>query len=209
VGEEIIHFCDMRFANKIALFIICKIRDTMKKHLFLMIAAATMVAFVGCDKNENVATPPLIASTQTWTFGDQTWSDAIQCPECNKETFEDSYTNPQYRSYTEDGKTWYYYNWAYVDANREEMCPSPWRVPTKEDFDVLVSNTTHSVLISTWGYGGGTSGWLNGAVGTGSFAHYWSSTDSGIGACSLHYDSYDLDVGNYDYYLGFQVRCVK
>jgi hypothetical protein len=175
---------------------------------FVLLLAAIMV-FAGCDKDENATTPPLAASPQTWTFGEQTWSDAIQCPECNKETFEDSYTDPQCRSYTENEKTWYYYNWAYVSQNAATLCPSPWRVPTKEDFDVLVSNTTYSVLISAWGYGGSISDWLGGVVSPGSFAHYWSSTESDVGAYSLRYASYDLDVGNHSYYLGFQVRCVK
>jgi hypothetical protein len=32
-------------------------------------------------------TPRYAASTQTWTFGEQIWSDAIHIPECNKTDF--------------------------------------------------------------------------------------------------------------------------
>jgi hypothetical protein len=163
----------------------------------------------GCKKNDD-ETPPLAASTQTWTFGEQTWSDAIHCPECNKGTFEDSNTDPQCRSYTKDGKTWYYYNWAYVDANKATMCPDPWRVPTKEDFETLVSNTTASTLVSEWGYGGTcvSSGTLYAQDGA---AYYWSSTEYDSGCVyELGYGSSDVNPQNYvGKYYGQQVRCVK
>jgi uncharacterized protein (TIGR02145 family) len=165
---------------------------------------------VGCKKeDESVATPPLAASTQTWTFGDQTWSDAIHCPECNKETFEDSYTDPQCRSYTESGKTWYYYNWAYVDANKATMCPSPWRVPTSEDFETLASSTDYSTLISEWGYGGLADGSSMYIVDT--HARYWSSSVGGGNyPYSLNCWGGEMDVASvYNKSFGLQVRCVK
>jgi hypothetical protein len=167
----------------------------------------------GCkkdDENENTKNPPYAATTQTWTFGNQTWSDAIQMPDCNKEDFEDSYTDPQCRSYTENGKTWYYYNWPYVNANKTTMCPDPWRVPTKEDFDVLVSNTTSSTLIDAWGYGGGARG--SSMYDVNSYADYWSSTvdsDNTNYAYFSYYTIGSLYVTYDNKYHGFQVRCVK
>jgi hypothetical protein len=167
----------------------------MKKNLFFMMIAAA-IAFAGCNKNDD-ETPPLAATTQTWTFGEQTWSDAIHCPECNKETFEDSYTEPQCRSYTENGKTWYYYNWAYVNTNKNTMCPDPWRVPIKEDFEMLISNTNAATLTAAWGYGGSSS-----ECDVSSQAYYWNN------ATGYYWYGYgnEIDVSTSH---GFQVRCVK
>jgi hypothetical protein len=191
------------------------------KKLFLMMIAAATITFAGCDKDNdpanegeqdggNVAAPPLAAaSTQTWTFGDQTWSDAILCPDCNKEALEDSYTAPRCRSYTSDGKTRDYYNWAYVDANKEKMCLSPWRVPTKEDFQALRSNTTYSTLVDAWGYGGYAR--ESSVSGLSTYAHYWSSSEnSNNTAFILFYsESGTLGVISENKRYGYQVRCVK
>jgi hypothetical protein len=186
----------------------------MKNSLFLTMIAAMAIAFAGCNKddNESAKTPPLAATTQTWTFGDQTWSDAIHCPECNKETFEESYTAPQCRSYTESGKTFYYYNWAYVDANKNKMCPSPWRVPTKEDFEILANNTTTSALTDAWGYGGFV--YDDGSVYAVSRQfHYWSSTDDSRYYTHAYFFCIDVSGSispSNDYKdSGKQVRCVK
>jgi hypothetical protein len=192
---------------------------TMKKILFLMMIATATMVFVGC-KSDDEATPnvyedndaPLYAaSKKVWTFGEQTWSDAIHCPECNKEILESSYTDPQCRSYTENDKTWYYYNWAYVTQNAATLCPTPWHVPSQTDFNTLVSNTNYSVLINAWDYGGLAESSSMDVVSTD--AAYWSSTEySGNTnrAYSLYYyiDYLSVDHG-VNKYVGFQVRCVK
>jgi hypothetical protein len=165
-----------------------------------------MLCGVMCGYAQN--TPPHAASTRTWTFGEQTWSDAIHCPECDKGTFEESNDDPQCRSYTYEGKTFYYYNWAYVNANKERICPSPWRVPEVEDFDLLDSNTTYSTLINAWGYGGEARGSnvydviLN--------TYYWSSTEySDSLICNLYCGCCDVSTQVSNKYYGYQVRCVK
>jgi hypothetical protein len=145
------------------------------------------------------------ASTQTWTFGSQTWSDAIRIPDCNKNDFTDSSTEPQCRSYTSGTNTWYYYNWPYVNENAAALCPSPWRVPSQSDFNTLVSNTDYTALVSEWGYGGQTN-----MVNTAMDAYYWSSTQRTTDtAYRLFYLSGYLTVANSNKYYGFQVRCVK
>jgi hypothetical protein len=154
-------------------------------------------------------TPSYAASTQTWTFGAQTWSDAIRIPECDKESFTSDYNNPQCRSYTEGANTWYYYNWPYVNANKGTLCPSPWRVPSREDFDALVSNTTYSALSSAWGYGGYTISSLNNVSVT---AYHWSSTESSSNITYAHflrYGSDNLYVTTLYKDAGMQVRCVR
>jgi hypothetical protein len=186
----------------------------MKRLLFIMIAAATII-FVGCNKDddESANTPPYAATTQTWTFGDQTWSDAIHCPECNNETFEESVTEPQCRSYTdaESGKTFYYYNWAYVDANKNKMCPSPWHVPTREDFETLISYANAASLADAWGYGGVALSWGMDVMST--EGDYWSNTkyaESDSHAHGLCFTpSGQEHVNKHPRSDGAQVRCVK
>jgi hypothetical protein len=155
-------------------------------------------------------TPRYAASTHTWTFGKQTWSDAIHVPECSKANFTDSYTLPGCRSYTENGKTWYYYNWAYVDRNNAALCPSPWRMPAKPDFETLANHTNNNALIGAWGYGGYATG--SSVSSAGSNAYYWSSAEHGnASACSLTFgmSGYVYSQDYWAKYLGFQVRCVK
>jgi hypothetical protein len=65
----------------------------------------TIIMLCGVISGYAQNTPRYAASTTTWKYGEQTWSDAIQVPECDKEDFEASST-PQCRSYTKDGTTW-------------------------------------------------------------------------------------------------------
>jgi hypothetical protein len=180
----------------------------------------TIIMFCGFMSGYAQNTPPNAASTIIWVIGEQSWSAAIRMPECHKETFKDSDTEPDCRSYTEEGKTWYYYNWAYVNEYKAKMCPSPWRVPTMEDFKKLVSNTNNTTLVDAWGYGGYAA-----MSDVSSHAYYWSSTETSSGsnfayylnyyssntndAYNLRYYSDSLGVANNYKYLGFQVRCVK
>jgi uncharacterized protein (TIGR02145 family) len=162
-------------------------------------------------------TPRYAASTQTWVFGDQTWSDAIHIPDCNKNSFTNSDTEPQCRSYTDGRSIWYYYNWTYVNQHADTLCPSPWHFPSKPDFSNLINNTTHFDLISAWGYGGyasGTSLFDSGSsihvVST--YAYYWSSSESSAArAYDLYFTMDDNAISQH--YLnkchGFRVRCVK
>ncbi|MDR3351395.1 MAG: fibrobacter succinogenes major paralogous domain-containing protein, partial [Prevotellaceae bacterium] len=150
------------------------------------------------------------ASTQTWTFGASTlvWSDAIHIPECNKDAFEISPTEPQCRSYTEGANTWYYYNWAHVNQHATILCPSPWRVPTKDDFDVLAGATDGATLGSEWGLAGFAHG--GSMLNVGSDGNYWSSTKSGINsAYYMGFSTSNANTGTTHKYYGFQVRCVQ
>jgi hypothetical protein len=96
-----------------------------------------MLCGVCCGYDQN--TPPHAASAETWTVGDQTWSDAIHMPKCKEGTFKRKSSKPQCCSYTIEGKKYYYYNWPYVKANAAKLCPSPWRVPTTDDFRKLTA----------------------------------------------------------------------
>jgi uncharacterized protein (TIGR02145 family) len=118
----------------------------------------------------------------------------------------------------------YLYNWKCVDDYATQLCPSPWRVPTRVDFinldkglggTGLNRNTTSAFVASTyvslWGgvYGGYADAWAINNSGSG--ALYWSITlDEGT-PYYLFYDSYG---GVYPSHHigqrrgGFQVRCV-
>jgi hypothetical protein len=167
----------------------------------------TLIMLCGMMHGYAQNTPPHAASTRTWTFGTQTWSDAIRIPACNKKSLLESATNPQCCSYTEQGNTFYYYNWAYVDANEDKLCRSPWRVPSKEDFDILESNTNHATLIDAWGYGGRAYG--SSMDGVRAYAHYWSSTAYNDYAYYLGYYNGMLAVSYSNKRYWFQVRCVR
>jgi uncharacterized protein (TIGR02145 family) len=155
--------------------------------------------------------PPSFASTQTWVYGGLTWSDRLVGPStCNIGTFTHSNDIPHCRSYNVGGTLRYYYNWTYVNANQSTMCPSPWRVPTKADFDALVSATDATTLINAWGFGGYAFG---SSVYYGTTAYYWSSTEieDRTFAYHLHYDNVSQNATASDTYkfVGLQVRCVK
>ncbi|MDR3350223.1 MAG: hypothetical protein LBN98_01075, partial [Prevotellaceae bacterium] len=155
--------------------------------------------------------PPYAASTHTWTFGSSPlgWSDVIQIPECNKDDFENSNTEPRCRSYTSGTNTRYYYNWAYVNANQSTMCPSPWRVPSQSDFNALAGATNGATLVSEWGLGGYADG--SDVFDVDSIAYYWSSTERDTNSAYFlaYYNSNYMLVAYYTKRYGLQVRCVK
>jgi uncharacterized protein (TIGR02145 family) len=177
----------------------------------------------------NGSVPRYAASTQVWTVGSQIWSDVINIPACNHDAFTNSNTDPYCRSYTMDGKKWFYYNWTYVNENKNTLCPSPWRVPTLDDFQSLDKafggdGTSRSVSASwlydnyftVWGGALNTGLVSASGVATSNCVSYWGSTE--YGSCCAYSLWIDWngrirpeDSRNYDAnrYWGFLVRCVK
>jgi TolB-like protein len=153
--------------------------------------------------------PPHAASTQTWTFGEQTWSDAIQIPACHKTSFINSKYDPQCRSYTDGSTIWFYYNWAYVNKRSAQLCPAPWRVPARADFDLLESAVPADLLVQTWGLGGEL--YEKALPDPYADANYWASdaaSEESGRRCGFTAD------GRYSQWrnskiFGRQVRCVK
>jgi hypothetical protein len=155
------------------------------------------------------------ASNKTWQFANRTWSDVIHISACATSTFDSSDTEPRCRNYTvpTGDTTYYYYNWAYVNAHKNEMCPAPWRVPTREEFKVLAPSTL-ATLRNAWGWGGRARG---AAIELENNAWLWAATpapDYKASAWMFHYRPAAGDQTSavaYDYApvsYGFPVRCV-
>jgi hypothetical protein len=192
----------------------------MKK--FLTMAAFALLTLYGCNNNkssvekkessvekkEKIETPPHAASTLTWTYGNQVWSDAIQMPACNKSKFKSSNTSPDCHSYVSGTSTWYYYNWSYVEAHKSALCPAPWRVPTEIDLWILGSSTIPNALKNAWGQAGYSDWGYMMSVGVG--LYHWSSTKDGAKkAWNLACYDGSVYVRSRSKELGFQVRCVR
>jgi len=78
------------------------------------------------------------ATSKTWKVDNQEWSDAVTATKCQKETFfgmssgknnADCRTNPNYSGDL--------FSWCAVYLFQKQLCPAPWRVPTKDDFVAL------------------------------------------------------------------------
>jgi hypothetical protein len=146
------------------------------------------------------------ASTHTWTFGSQTWTDRITADlsSCHKvdKTLSKATAPVQYK--VSGGR--YYYTWQCAYNNRETLCPSPWRLPTRSDINVLINNNFGSILKSEWGTGG--------------FAESDNITFSAVGYCWTSTSSNSEYAYNMTYsdnagehtntkFRGMQVHCVK
>jgi hypothetical protein len=152
-------------------------------------------------------TNPPAYSTKTWTYGSQIWSDRIvfapaNCNQTNSLSTT-SYTTAEYKISGER----YYYSWNCALNNATTFCPSPWRMPTRSDFETLVSNTSGGDLKSKWGAYGNVEG--SSVVWT-CCGYYWATTDkSTTEAYSLQYDTCCKPVQGATKSSGLQVRCVK
>jgi hypothetical protein len=181
----------------------------MKKFLFTMIAVMA-VCSLGWLYKAGAVIPPHAASARTWTVGTQTWSDVIHLCGCDTLCFEEHPAGPACWRFTSDTTTCYYYNWPYVHQHAAQLCPSPWRVPTKDDFHALVRNTGDNTLTTLWNYGGYT---YNGnRYEEHTNTSYWSSSEYNNGYAFYGYSSGSNSGVSMNYtrkYYGFQVRCVK
>jgi uncharacterized protein (TIGR02145 family) len=160
-------------------------------------------------------------------YGSQTWSAPVTATYCAKTTFNGG-TTDAYRSDCRSNMQATYgqlFSWCMVKQYAAQLCPSPWRAPTSEDFCTLDKiltgrsscgtsyNNFGLIYIGEWGgvYGGQcyNSGSL---VYQGSYANYWSSTEYDTNnAYYLYYNSsssvYPQSSGIK--YSGHTVRCVK
>jgi hypothetical protein len=88
-------------------------------------------------------TPPYAASTKTWVIEDddgvtRTWSDYINMPECNKE-------GGMYDTCHRADGIYYSYSSKYVKSHANQLCPTPWRLHTHDDYALLPPASAHAM----------------------------------------------------------------
>jgi hypothetical protein len=159
------------------------------------------------------ATPPLAFSAATWSFGSSTliWSDRIASSQINCTKVNTTATSGTPSEYAEKNGN-YYINWHCATGAEPPLCPSPWRLPTKADFEDLIANTTHTAVLAIWPAAGF---WTGGSsapdVADGVF--FWSSTPSNAATPSAWWararpSEWQLR-GDWYYLCGMTVVCVK
>jgi uncharacterized protein (TIGR02145 family) len=165
-------------------------------------------------------------------IGSQIWSDVVFASLCNKKTWDPG-SSPNYLADgcrpSDAASSVTYFTWAAVVRYQDQLCPFPWRVPTKDDFVTLFQylggtgtsgdsfpDVRDRLVLQTsngWGgaYGGycGSDGSLNSQ---GSSALYWSqsetTTTSGY-SLSFSTGAYVSPQSSNVKHLGFLLRCVR
>jgi uncharacterized protein (TIGR02145 family) len=99
------------------------------------VGGCTSAAAAGTITSVAVAAPSYAASTKTWIVGTQIWSDAIADPaNCDKTSYSAPLPTTNDCRKSSYG---YFFSWQRVINLANTYCPSPWRVPTKDDFCAL------------------------------------------------------------------------
>jgi hypothetical protein len=181
------------------------------KNLVVVARATTFTISNGTDDRTVTVTqeprPFYAASAKVWTYN-VTWSDAIQMPGCNKEANIGG-DEPQCRSYTYGNRTYYYYNFAYIYAYKDEMCPSPWIAPFAYYYNNLILDPGFNVwtIQAEWGVGGYARGT---GVNNLNEGYYWSANFPLSGkTLALHYSGGNAAMENLDQQYGMQFRCYQ
>jgi hypothetical protein len=157
-----------------------------------------------------IDTPPG-AGTYTLTCGTRIWSGVLRNDVASCAAVSSLNTsNPPPAQYLERGGTYgYYYNWTCVNDAKDELCPSPWRVPSGSDYNALTSCTTANVIDSQWPLNGVYTS-ASSAAFTG-WRYYWTSDSSSTikGCFSRDKGSGDRGIWCDDKSWGMQIRCVR
>jgi len=189
----------------------------------------------GCDGATFTLTSAGFANPTTYNVGGMIWSAPVTAAVCSNKTTMQSNTsasdcrsNPGY-----DGD---YFTWCMVMTHAPILCPSPWRVPTEQDFvnlDVALGGTgvyrTNATNISKFFATSGTAGQFWGGQkngftqcggtiaqsGQGVIGVWYSATIGATGyPCNLHVGDIGTEhrvypcAGNYMCF-GFGLRCVR
>ena len=156
----------------------------------------------------------------------QEWSDVVMASGAKKDSYNGGTTDNFLADCRQNPGYGDLFSWEAVNTYKNQLCPAPWRVPTEQDFinlDKLMggdgsnrSDTPQFVTdnyITRWdgAFGGGclSDGTL---YGQGSWAYYWSATETTAVSARLLYfatngDIYPQGWGGKGY--GFPLRCVR
>ncbi|MCL2097999.1 MAG: Ig-like domain-containing protein [Bacteroidales bacterium] len=169
------------------------------------------------------------ASTQTWTVGSQTWSDAVQATNCNSKTTYNGGTLGDYNAdcRSNPGYSGNFFSWGAVVRYRKQLCPDGWRVPSNADFAALdlalggTGATRYDVTVrdkylnaTIWGgeYGGACLAADGTPADQNTHGNYWSVNEFNQStAYMLVYtlDGYVLPMNVTQKGIGVTLRCVR
>jgi uncharacterized protein (TIGR02145 family) len=173
--------------------------------------------------------PPGAQTDQVWCVGGRAWSDAIALVPagCMTEDVAETNSDPIYYWNNLYPGSGYLYNGVCLLAAAVDFCPSPWRVPTYDDFceldKALFGATTCTnrsgvppsdldKYVDEWGavYGG----WariFDGPNYGGEQAYYWAFTTAALGVTMMLDNQTDAINPQFlrNRHYGSQVRCVK
>jgi hypothetical protein len=151
--------------------------------------------FVACD-------------TLEWSGELRNPAGCTGCKDAEEMTADNPPTLAQYRDWDEGYG--YYYNWACVEQCADELCPAPWRIPTRRDVNALLKCTSYAELRAAWDITGYDSfGWL-------ALHNEWclSWTIAPKDEGNAWGFGYDVTTGYFGWWYGekpkgLQVRCVR
>ena len=179
-------------------------------------------------------------TNKTWTVGTQTWSDAVMATRCLKDDYSGVWNSDDLViDCRQNGDYGHLFSWLAVGTYAKQLCPEPWRIPTKQEFidldielggngerrpaDMIVHNYVNPEI---WGgeYGGYT--WVDPTnnhelvvQSQGDFGMYWGETRSRFIGASLMFgrannsEVPDLGVmdpqGTSHKNNGYALRCIK
>jgi hypothetical protein len=160
-------------------------------------------------------------SDKTWNIGTQTWSAPVTATYCNKNTY---YGRDYDTGYTVDCAVNYFnpaygnwFSWCMVTLYAKQLCPSPWRVPTKNDLCQFVNrdpkNCQRSIVVleDRWGYSKTSGMWFNEHYFMPDVGTCWSSTsENNDAAYALWSENYETDPAAFmTKDCGLTLRCVR
>jgi len=170
----------------------------MKTKLILAFAIFVIVFFASCNRRTwptDLGTASF-ASRNTWTISGngitQIWSDAVQTVHCSNNTFfEEAENFNTVNCRSNPGFPGDFFSWGAMFEIGYQLCPRPWRVPTRQDFidlDVAMGGTGNFRIdenfvttnyIERWGGAFGSDEvFLRGTAGAA--ANYWAMRDTNI-----------------------------
>jgi hypothetical protein len=187
----------------------------------ITIAAGTVNRTVAvAQRGMPVTAPTTAASTYIWTYGALEMTDYIELTTAgciaggagasneNPDVWTNtrSNTDPMCVTQTVDGKTYYYYNWPFATQKGSDLCPDPWRVPSKDDLAGLAGYPKDELLQDWGGYG-----WRgDGFAGPGSGIQIWTTTETGAETASFFYVTWGVGFWDGDpKSTGQAIRCVR
>ncbi|MDR0729640.1 MAG: hypothetical protein LBF19_05920 [Prevotellaceae bacterium] len=118
-------------------------------------------------------------------------SSPVTATTCNKETFSPGDNNPSTADCRNNSLPEYghLFSWCMVKQYASQLCPSPWRAPTREDYCLFLTGAACTDNSETYEQKLGVYGWLpSGAAGgaegnlsgQGTAGVFWTTVDEGI-----------------------------